>query len=263
MPDVVWPEASATATVTWDQVILVCIATFAGGLAFGVTGFAYGVVASLFLHHAYSPLEVVFILVTGGLWLNAAMLPRFWRDIDMREAAPFLAGATLGIPLGLYLLQQLSPGALRLATSLIVIGYCLFALTRHASRPLVFSPVVGRIVDTGIGFAGGVVGGVAGLGPLLPSVWYGLRGKSKTESRGLTQPFGLYVQSIMVSWFLLSSGPAPMPLGAVALGLPLMLLGAYMGVRVFERLSIDAFRLCIVWLSLAGAVILLARYVLA
>lgn len=249
--------------MSYEQIALLALASFAGGLAFGVTGFAFGVVASLFLHHAFAPREVVFLIVSGGLLLNLLALPRFWREIDFRQSAPFLTGATVGLPLGILLLQRMPPANLRLLTSVVVIAYCLFALLRHGQQALQFSRRSGQAADTGIGLAGGVIGGVAGLGPLLPSVWYGLRGKNKAEARGLTQPFGLYVQGLMTAWFLVTSGAQQTPLAAVALGLPLMLAGAWIGLRLFERISVATFRLCIVWLSLAGAVILLVRQALA
>lgn len=245
--------------MSYQQIALLCCATFAGGLAFGVSGFAFGVVASLFLHHAFEPHEVVFIVVTGGLILNLLALPRFWRDIDIRQSAPYLLGATFGMPLGVLLLSHLNAGNLRLLTSFVVIAYCLFALFRHSGKPLTFPPKLGQAADSGIGFAGGVVGGVAGLGPLLPSIWYGLRGKNKAEARGLTQPFGLYVQGALASWFLVSSGSQALPFFPMAAALPLMLLGAWVGLQVFDRIRVETFRMCIVWLSLAGALVLLAR----
>lgn len=245
--------------MTVEQILLLGIATLAGGFAFGVTGFAYGVVSSMILHHGLAPPDVVFIAVSGGTVLNLVMLPRFWREIDLRKAAPYLLGATFGMPLGIAILQRMHAPTLRLFTCAVVIAYCLFALLRHGGKPLAFSPAAGRAADTGIGFVGGIIGGVAGLGPLLPSVWYGLRGMSKTESRGLTQPFGLYVQGVMTAWFLMSPSIAPPPLGAIGMGIPVLLVGAWLGLRLFDRISVDAFRLTIVWLSLGGALALMVR----
>lgn len=238
---------------------MLALATFAGGFAFGVTGFAFGVVTSMILHHGFAPPEVVFFAVSGGLVLNLVMLPKFWKEVDMKRAAPFLIGATGGMPLGLALLHRMHAPTLRLFTCVVVIAYCLFALLRHGGRPFEFPPRVALAADTAIGLAGGVIGGVAGLGPLLPSVWYGLRGMSKTQSRGLTQPVGLYMQGVMTLWFLMSPSIGSPPVSAAWMGVPLMLAGAWVGVRIFDRISVDAFRLCILWLSLLGALALLGR----
>jgi uncharacterized membrane protein YfcA len=249
--------------VSTEQLLVLGFAVFAGGFAFGVTGFAYGVIASLFLHHVLAPRDVVFFLVGGGLLLNVAALPRFWTEVQWAGSLPFLAGATFGVPAGLVLLTHLEPASVRVLSSLVIIGYCAFALSRLSAEPLAFSPTWGRIADTGIGFAGGVIGGVAGLGPLLPAVWYGLRGKDKKEARGLAQPFALYVQGSMVTWLLWTGSLKLTGVPSLLFAIPPMLLGAWLGLRLFDVISVARFRLSIVWISLAGGVILLSRQVYA
>ena len=71
-----------------SQLVFLGLSAFLGGLIFGVLGFAYGVIASLFLHHAYSPSEVVFLVVAGALTLNLFLLPRLWREINWRQSFP-------------------------------------------------------------------------------------------------------------------------------------------------------------------------------
>ncbi|NPC59129.1 sulfite exporter TauE/SafE family protein [Caenimonas soli] len=249
--------------MTREQLVVLALSVFAGGFAFGVTGFAYGVVASLFLHHVLPPREAVFFLVAGGLLLNLAALPRFWAEIQWKGCLPFLVGATFGIPVGLMLLTHLEPTTVRTLSSIVVVCYCAFALSRLEAAPLTFSPAWGRIADTGIGFAGGVLGGVAGLGPLLPSVWYGLRGKDKREARGLSQPFALHVQGLMVVWLLWTGSLKVTGVTSLLFAIPPMLLGAWLGLRLFDVLSPSRFRLAIVWLSLLGGIALLARQILA
>lgn len=101
--------------MTTEQLALLLVTTFAGGYIFGVTGFAPSLVASVFLHHGFPSRAVVFILVASGLVLNLSVLPLFWRDVDWRDAAPFLASATLGLPLGVALLHWLPAESTRAA----------------------------------------------------------------------------------------------------------------------------------------------------
>ena len=245
--------------MTPEQLVLLFVAASLGGFAFGVTGFAFGVIASLFLHHAFLPRDVVFIVVGGGFLLNLLALPRFWADIDWRGALPYLAGATFGMPLGFVLLSHLPAGSARLVSSLIIISYCVFALFRQGTVPFRLPVLWGRVADTGIGFAGGVIGGVSGLGPLLPNVWYGLCGKDKRQARGLAQPYGLYVQGGMFWWLLWSGGNQTEGLPTISLAVVPMLVGAWLGLKLFDGLSLVAFRSVIIWLSLFGAAVLLVR----
>lgn len=243
--------------LTTQQLILLGAAAVVGGVIFGVAGFAFGVIASLFLHHGFATSDVIFIVVAGGLVLNLGLLPRFWSDLDFLRSLPFLTGATLGLPIGLILLYALPPPSIRLIAAVLIIGYCLFALRQRTREPLRLSVRSGRAADTAIGFAGGMVGGICGLGPLIPSIWYGLRGMSKTEQRALTQPFALYVQGLMVGWFLFRGHVSDSATQSIALASPVMLLAAWLGVRLFDAISTIGFQRMIIGLSLIGGVLLL------
>jgi len=241
------------------QMLLLGAAACMGGAIFGIAGFAFGVIASLFLHHGFATADVIFIVVTGALVLNLGLLPRFWSEIDLRRSLPFLAGATRGLPIGLALLSWLEPRVIRAFVGVLVIGYCAFALRQQSRDPLRFSAGGGRAADVSIGLAGGVVGGVSGLGPLLPGIWYGLRGLSKVEQRALAQPFGLYVQGLMVTWFLATGTVSDRAVQSVAMAAPMMLAAAWLGLRVFDGLSTARFQRLVILVAIVGAAFLLVR----
>jgi uncharacterized protein len=216
-------------------------------------------VMSVFIHHAFAAPDVVFIVVGGALVLNLGLLPRFWREIRWREAMPYMVGATLGLPLGLWLLAHLDARTIRAFVAALIIAYGLFALRQQSREPFRFKGAHGRAVDTAVGFTGGVIGGVSGLGPLVPGVWFGLRGLSKIEQRSLAQPFGLYVQGFMVAWLLASSTVTRNAIEGLAIATPVMLVAAYLGLRVFDRLSTATFQRSVVVLAIVGAIVLLVR----
>ena len=244
-------------TLTAYQLALLCAGAAVGGAIFGVIGFAYGILISIFIHHAFAAPDVVFVVVAGALILNVGLLPRFWREIRWRQALPYLVGATLGLPLGLWLLQRLDPRAIRAFVAVLIIAYGFFALRQQAREPLRFSGAHGRVADAAIGFTGGVIGGVSGLGPLVPGVWFGLRGMNKVEQRSLTTPFGLYIQGMMVVWLLASNAVSRHAVEGLAVATPIMLAAAYLGLRGFDRLSTPTFQRAVVILAIAGAAALL------
>jgi uncharacterized protein len=47
----------------------------------------------------------------------------------------------------------------------------------------------GRAADTGIGFAGEILGGLAGLSGPIPILWASMRSWGKDERRGIFQTF--------------------------------------------------------------------------
>ena len=246
-------------TLTALQLALLCAGAALGGAIFGVAGFAYGVVVSVFIHHGFAAADVVFIVVGGALALNVGLLPRFWREIRLRDALPYLAGATFGLPIGLWLLGQLDARAIRAFVAVLIICYGLFALRQHSRAPLRFTAAHGRAVDGAVGLVGGVIGGVSGLGPLVPGVWFGLRGLTKMEQRSLAQPVGLYMQGFMVFWLLAGGSVGRTAIEGLAIATPVMLGAAYLGLRVFDRLSTAVFQRSVVVLAIVGAGVLLAR----
>lgn len=249
----------AVLTLTAMQLALVCTGAAVGGAIFGVIGFAYGVLISLFIHHAFAAPDVVFIVVGGAFLLNLFYLPRFWREIRWRGAVPYMVGATLGLPVSLWLLTQLDARAIRAFVAIVIIAYGLFALRQQSRAPFRFTGAHGNAVDGGVGFAGGLIGGISGLGPLVPGVWFGLRGMDKVQQRSLAQPFGLYIQGFMVVWLLASSAVSRSALEGLAIATPIMLGTAWLGLKVFDRLSTTVFQRSVVVLAIGGAIVLLAR----
>ena len=61
-------------------------------------------------------------------------------------------------------------------------------------KPMAFS-FGGQIADGAIGFAGGILGGLAGLSGPLPILWASVRGWGKDERRGIFQTFNWTVLS--------------------------------------------------------------------
>lgn len=242
-----------------QQLALLCAGAAIGGAIFGVIGFAYGVTMSVFIHHAFTAPDVVFIVVGGALVLNLGLLPKFWRELRWRAALPYLVGATLGLPLGLWLLTQLEARTIRAFVAALIVAYGLFALRQHSREPFRIAGAHGRALDGAIGFTGGVIGGVSGLGPLVPGVWFGLRGLSKMQQRSLAQPFGLYLQGFMVAWLLGTSTVSRHAIEGLAIATPVMLAAAWIGVRGFDRLSTAHFQRGVVVLAIVGAFVLFAR----
>ena len=246
-------------TLTLQQIALLGLGAAIGGAIFGMIGFAFGILMSIFIHHAFAAPDVVFIVVSGALVLNLALLPRFWREIRWRAALPYILGAALGLPVGFYLLRHLDPRTIRIFVAILIVAYGLFALRQQSRQPFRFSAAHGRAVDGGIGFTGGVIGGISGLGPLVPGVWFGLRGMDKLQQRSLAQPFGLFIQGTMVVWLLASSTISRQAIEGLALGAPVMLATAYIGLRGFDRLSTAGFQRSVVVLAIVGALFMLAR----
>ena len=107
--------------------------------------------------------------------------------------------------------------------------------------PMAFS-FGGRVADTGIGFAGGILGGLAGLSGPIPILWASVRGWGKNERRGVFQTFNWTVLSAALC---VQAGTGLITREIIWLALfamPATILGAWLGSRTYHALSDNNFR---------------------
>ena len=115
----------------------------------------------------------------------------------------------------------------------------------------------GRVADAGIGFAGGILGGLAGLSGPLPILWATVRGWGKDERRGVFQTF---IWTVLSAALCLQAATGFIKMEVLWLALivlPATLFGAWVGARTYRILSDRNFRdvvLALLFLSGLGLV---------
>ena len=211
--------------------ILILAGGFAGGYVSGLTGFGTGLSALPFWLNAVHPVVAAPLVVICSIVAQIQTLPSIWHAISWRRVIPFILGGVIGVPVGTLLLSIVSPLGFKLFIGIFLIGYCSFMLARSSV------PVVswgGRNADGAIGFAGGVLGGLAGLSGALPTIWAGLRGWGKDTRRGIFQAFNLSVLSFAffsqaIGGFLTSE-----VIVSVLIALPGTIIGAWLGRKTYN-----------------------------
>jgi Sulfite exporter TauE/SafE. len=113
-------------------------------------------------------------------------LPSMWKLLDFKLALPFVAGGLLGMPIGALLVARADPQVFKLSVGVHAAG---------VSDRAVFHPQADGLSfrrphrDACVGFAGGILGGLAGLSGPLPTLWASIRGWTKDQRRGVFQIF--------------------------------------------------------------------------
>ena len=222
-----------------------------------IAGFAFSAVCGVMLLQIMSdPIQVVEVMIVCSIAIQSVSVAVLWRDIDWRRLVIFLAGGVIGLPIGVWFLLHLEQLWFKEAIGGLLIAYAAFRLLR---RPWVVrsnsSPA-----DACIGFLGGITGGLAGFPGAAVTIWCSMRNWDKRRQRGIYQPFILFMQvfALLLIEFMRSS----IPLGA-GLGLdPVMfvlsaLLGTWLGLGIFRRLSDQGFGLVVNLLLLVSGVGLL------
>ncbi|WP_280966219.1 MULTISPECIES: sulfite exporter TauE/SafE family protein [unclassified Bradyrhizobium] len=118
------------------EIPLFIIATFAGALVAGLSGFAFGLVAASIWLYILTPLQSVSLIIAFGLIVQAYSVWKLRSALDWRRLWPFILGAALGVPVGVSILTWGDPRHVRAGVGVFLVLYSLYALFRPAIAPV-------------------------------------------------------------------------------------------------------------------------------
>jgi uncharacterized protein len=226
------------AGIPLDTLGFLWLGALLGGIAAGGSGFAFGLAASSIWLHRIDPLHSA-ILITGcGVLLHMTTIWPQRRHIEIGKLWPFVVGGLAGIPIGVHLLVYTDADVMKTALGIFLLVFGTYALL--APR-LPMIKAGGRVADAGVGFVGGILGGIGGYSGVLPTIWTQLRGWSKETARAVYQPYVIIVQAIALTgilWIALDRAGLIMLLAV----LPPLLLGTWIGWTLYGKLNDLRFR---------------------
>jgi uncharacterized protein len=234
---------------------LFLFATFAGALVAGLSGFAFGLIATSIWLHILSPLQTATLVIAFGLIVQGYSVWKLRRALDRIRLWPFLLGAALGVPVGVTILIWANPAHVRIGVGVFLVLYSLYALFRPAIAPI---RAGGAAADAGVGFLNGVLGGITGLAGILVTIWCGLRGWSKDVQRTVFQPVAVATFLMSALWIGGKGAVTPDTIKLFVIGLPALFAGTWLGLKLFGRLDEAGFRkVVLAMLLLSGAVLII------
>ena len=229
-------------------------ATFAGALVAGLSGFAFGLVAASIWLYILNPLQTATLIIAFGLIVQGFAVWKLRGALDWRKLWPLVLGAALGVPVGVLILTFANPAYVRAGVGALLVLYCLYALFRPAIAPV---KAGGAAVDAGVGFLNGVIGGLTGLAGILVTIWCGLRGWPKEVQRTVFQPVAVATFVMSALWIGTRGAITADTIKLFLIGLPALLAGTWLGLKLFGRLNEAAFRKIVLVLLLASGVVLI------
>jgi uncharacterized protein len=228
-------------------------AAFVASFTSGLAGFAFGLVALGLWLHFLEP------AVAGPLVVLGSLLGQLITTFTMRRSFrpdlvwPFIVGGALGVPLGVLVLKYAEPGPLRRGFGIFLMAYAAYALLRPRMKPVLTG---GRLADGGVGMVGGVMGGIAGLSGAIPVLWCDLRGWGKELARGVYQPFNIAMHTLALTGMAIAGLLDARVWTAFAFCVPGILLGTWLGLKLYAHVDDRQFRAIVLWLVLASGVVL-------
>jgi uncharacterized protein len=236
------------------HVAIFLLATFAGAFVAGLTGFAFGLIAASLWLFILTPSETAMLIIAFGLIVQIYSIWKLRLPVDARRLWPFILGAALGVPLGVAVLTISNPAHVRAGIGVFLVACSLYGLFRPAIGPVAFGGAIG---DAGIGFLNGILSGVSGLSGVFVTIWAGLRGWPKDQQRAVFQPF-IIATFLMTAAWLVGRGAIDMAIiRSFLLGLPVLLLGTWLGMKLYGRLDEATFRKLVLVLLLVSGVLLM------
>jgi hypothetical protein len=234
----------------WHTLLLIFAGALAGGLVNGVTGFGSALTGLPIWLRAVEPLTAAQIACACSVLGHIRTFPAIWGVVDWRRLAPLLAAGLVGVPIGTLSLPFISLGAFKLGVGLVLTAHCSFLLVAAGKVRVARGA---RWAEAAVGFGGGVMGGLAGLSGVLPTVWASLKDWRKDERRVFFQAFNFTVLAAMLVTSAVSGLIGLHSLAAMAVAAPGAVIGASLGLRLYRRLDDRRFdRVVLVVLMLSG-----------
>ena len=229
------------------------MAAFVGALVSGIAGFAFGLVASAIWLHVITPAQSAVLIAAFAIVNQGLSLWKLRHALHFSRLCPYLIGAAFGIPLGAAVLSWASPSHMRAFIGVALVFFSLYSL----ARPKLPTVKGGKFADGVVGVVSGFVEGSTGLAGIPVVIWSTLRGWSKDEQRAVFQPVAITIFAMVLLWFAGSGMLTAETVRMFVIGLPAVLLGMWLGLKLYGTLNEATFRTVVLVLLLISGLSLL------
>ncbi|WP_261131355.1 sulfite exporter TauE/SafE family protein [Bacillus sp. Marseille-Q3570] len=233
-----------------DIVIFILIILVASVLQTS-TGFGFSILATPFLLLLFKPTEAIQFNLILSLIISCALITKIRQDIDFGILKRFVIGSAAGLPLGIIVFLSLDMTKLKLGISLIILLLTVllifkFRMNQSKNRDLVVGGLSGSLT-TSIGMPGP---------PIL--LYFSGTDTEKERLRGTTLAFYLFIYSMSLLIQVVFAGTNQTVWLSSGYALPLVLIGLFLGQRLFERINQKLFRIFTYIILLFTAIYLLS-----
>ena len=229
---------------------VLCVGSFAGAVVSGLAGFAFSAVVGALWLHMLPPAEAVPLMMTCSLVTQAISLVALRRSVRWHGNPVLIGGGLLGLVPAVWLLGRIDADMFRMGFGALLVAYASWMLLRPAAAQVREAP--GQPQQALVGFGGGLIGGLTAMPGALPTIWCDLHGLPKADQRAMVQPYITVMQVIALTLMIAQNGIPSHLLHNVTLSLPALVIGAAIGVALFNRISTGAFRFVVLTLLLGG-----------
>jgi hypothetical protein len=250
------PQELSIASLSVPEIVFCCVVMMLSYALRGSTGF--GAAVAMPVMALVIPLK---ILIPGwtiiGLTAGLTILGRDRKLIAWRALLAVLPSSIVGFAVGLYLFVRLDPRTLTRGLGIMILAYGFYSLwlTRRP-RPDAHGPV--KLIAALSGLFAGAVGTTFGtMASVFYAIYFDAIRMAKENFRATMSAVLVALGGLRGIGFLVVGQFTGEVMLFVAMALPMMLIGIFIGDRVHSRLSELAFRRTVsVLLIVSGAALL-------
>jgi uncharacterized membrane protein YfcA len=229
-----------------------------GGIIAGLAGFGTALVAMPFWLFVLPPPIAAQVAAACGALGHMQTIHTIWPVIRWRSVGHFIIAGLIGVPIGVLLLPLVPDREFKLGVGFFLIVFCIYIVVNYGKILLWRRRPLG---DMTVGFAGGLMGGIAGLSGPLPTAWAMLHDWSRDEKRALFQSFNFTILAVMLLANLIVGNSSWDVARAVAIAFPGTFVGTRIGIALYRRMNIKGFdRLIAALLTLSGLTLIWSNW---
>ena len=253
----------------WTIILLSAAIIFTAATVHAIAGFGFAQVSMGLLPLVRSASSASIVFTFLAIVANTRVWWSVRNHFKWKEWIVPIAGLSVGLPIGILFFKEMEDEAIRMAIALVLlIGVVLLATVRLSDRVRKrikesgFRP--GKITGVTVGFIAGILGGSVAI-PGPPMILYGafMVSAGIWKSEEMKAIFTAFFGSVMVyrASVLIISGDVTFTYLSEALVLIVPLLaGAWVGIRIFNRVPADKFRWLVLAMLTVNAIVLLVTY---
>jgi len=218
-----------------ESFILFSIIIFVASILQTSTGFGFSIMATPFLLLLFEPREAIQINLILSLVISAALIMKIKKDIDMGILKRFVAGSLAGLPIGIAIFLTLDMTLLKIGVSMLILVLTVllmlnFRINGSQKRDLAAG-----------GFSGAFTTSIGMPGPPL-LLYFSGTDTAKEKLRGTTLAFYLWIYAISLLIQVVFAGTSAEIWKSSAAGLPMVVIGLFLGQILFRWVNQELFR---------------------
>lgn len=235
-----------------EKFLIIILIIFAASFTQGFSGFGFALVSIPLLSLVIDIKYAIPLGALCGLVVNIYLAFQLKDHIKYFELKKIIWGSVIGIPIGVFVLSAADQTVLKMLLGIFILVFVLITIT-GIIKPKEFSSNWGYLA----GLLSGLFGGAFNTNGPPVLIYFYLKGWDKLKFKGQITGFFIITSLVIVASHLAAGLTTPRIFIDFLYLLPAVLLGIFLGTKLFERISSALFNKVVMFFLLVVAIYLI------